>query len=161
MTTQTLRRRISPLLLAMHDRIGRRPITIDELAELVGCVRDQAPNYASTLVRWGYLERADRRGVYWIAPEAIPAALPPAPPPPKPKAPKRPPKRPEMEPPDLTGRVFASDHAVLDALDAADGPMTAADLRRALGVQSTVGHSLRRLEAAGLVRREGAAWLPT
>lgn len=140
-------------LLALYERAGHRPVNLTELAEANGWPRTQASYRACTLVACGYLERGPTRGTYWIGIEAIPTDGPT--PPPKPRV-----QRPaEFDPPDLTGQVFSADLAVLDALDAADGPMTAADLRRALGVQSSLGRSLQRLEVAGLVRREGALWL--
>ena len=140
-------------LLALYERAGHRPVNLTELAEANGWPRTQASYRACTLVACGYLERGPTRGTYWIGIEAIPTDGPT--PPPKPRV-----QRPaEFDPPDLTGQVFSADLLVLDALDAAGKPMAPADIRRALGVQSSLGRSLQRLEVAGLVRREGALWL--
>lgn len=144
-----------PGLLALYERAGQRPVTLTELAEANGWPRAAASYRACTLVTCGYLERGPTRGTYWVAIEAIPTDGS-APPPVKPRV-----QRPaEFDPPDLTGQVFAADLLVLDALDAAGKPMAPADIRRALGVQSSLGRSLQRLEVAGLVRRVGAAWSP-
>lgn len=144
-----------PGLLALYERAGQRPVTLTELAEANGWPRAAASYRACTLVACGYLERGPTRGTYWVAIEAIPTDGS-TPPPVKPRV-----QRPaEFDPPDLTGQVFAGDLLVLDALDAAGRPMAPADIRRALGVQSSLGRSLQRLEVAGLVRRVGAAWSP-
>jgi len=144
-----------PGLLALYERAGQRPVTLAELAEVNGWPRALASYRSVTLVACGYLERGPTRGTYWIGIEAIPTDGSAPPPKPKPRV-----QRPaEFDPPDLAGQVFSADLAVLDALDAAGKPMAPADIRRALGVQSSLGRSLQRLEVAGLVRRVGAAWL--
>lgn len=150
----SIRTEAIPGLLALYERAGHRPVNLTELAEANGWPRTQASYRACTLVTCGYLERGPTRGTYWIGIEAIPTNGPT--PQPKPRV-----QRPaEFDPPDLTGQVFSADLAVLDALDAAGKPMAPADIRRALGVQSSLGRSLQRLEVAGLVRRVGALWSP-
>jgi DNA-binding IclR family transcriptional regulator len=151
----SIRTDAAPGLVALYARTGQRPVNLTELSEAIGCPRSAASYRASALVVCGYLERGPARGTYWVAIEAIPTDGPTPPP----RA-VRQPRPAEFDAPDLTGQVFAADLAVLDALDAAGVPMLPADIRRALGVQSSLGRSLQRLQAAGLVCRVGAAWSP-
>jgi DNA-binding IclR family transcriptional regulator len=141
-----------PGLLALYERAGQRPVTLAELAEANGWPRALASYRSVTLVACGYLERGPTRGTYWVAIEAIPTDGSTPPPKPKPRV-----QRPaEFDPPDLTGHVFSGDLAVLDALDL--GPATLPELRRRVGVQSTLGPSLARLSAAGLAVQRGGEW---
>jgi hypothetical protein len=73
-----------------------------------------------------------------------------------------PPVRPTKRPTGLNGGRAAADGKVLDALKAAPGGLTQAELSKLTGApMCSTGNRLSRLEAAGLATKDGHRWSPT
>lgn len=137
-------------LRAHHAQHGTVLLDIPALAAALCLNEYDTRRKTAKLVHNGYLERGPDPWTFYIAIEMLP--------PPRRRA-LRPKKRRlvyEEPPPPPPASVLPLDLRVLDALDL--GPATLPELRRRVGVQSTLGPSLARLSAAGLAVQRGVEW---
>lgn len=135
-------------LRAHHAQHGTVLLDVPALAAAL-CLDEYATRRKTCmLVRQGYLERGPDHWTFYIAPEMLP--------PPRRRSTRPKKRKPTAEPPPPPASVLPIDLRVLDALDL--GPATLPELRRRVGVQSSLGASLARLAAAGLAVQRGGEW---
>jgi|DEB3_MinimDraft_2_1074329.scaffolds.fasta_scaffold00685_4 hypothetical protein len=149
-------------LRALAKTNAGKPVTVEQLADVLGIDREKAVSAASGLMRRGYLEAGPERCTYHVAVELLPE-------------PRRPAKRrgnPAKPTAKLVTRdsqridptahqtpdVLAQDFPILDVLDL-HGPLSTRDVRRLIQSSFNVSPSLERLRMAGLVRLDGLRWV--
>jgi hypothetical protein len=148
----------SEVLLGLHAKAGKLPITSKELAEALGVPQTKATAMAAAFRKLGYLEPGPVKATYYVAVEMIPPPKP-AKVTPKPSRPRPAARDGSYQPPDQN-RLMGQDWTVLAALDDG-GPCTVRELRRRAATSFNVGPSLERLALAGLVAAEGLVWRAT